>query len=200
MLEVLQPHDRTRRSFGGSLGVRALLATAMFEAIPTMYPDPARVKQTPRGQAKLRASRSRGLGFGSMVNISEPMINLVNCNMPKMLTGMNQKVRGGGLWTGRVPEQGQQPPPGDSRHLTFQLSLMRNMVSPYSRPSGQSEPQGTPMGMRVWDAGKSECRAVIVRIGVEEISDIIPPEREQTSGWFLLAREFAEPSQRRTGK
>ena len=199
MLEVLQPHDRTRRSFGGSLGVRALLATAMFEAIPTMYPDPARVKQTPRGQAKLRASRSRGLGFGSMVNISEPTINLVNWTMPKMLTGMNQKVRERVF--GWVQFQSKDDSsPGDSRHLTFQLSLMRNMVSPYSRPSGQSEPQGTPMGMRVWDAGKSECRAVIVRIGVEEISDITPPKREQTSGWFLLAREFAEPSQRRTGK
>ena len=28
-----------------------------------------------------------------MVNISEPTINLVNWTMPKMLTGMNQKVR-----------------------------------------------------------------------------------------------------------
>lgn len=50
------------------------------------------------------------------------------------------------------------------------------------------------MGMRVWDAGKSECRAVIARIGVEEIPNITLPEREQTSGWSLLARDFAEPS------
>ena len=78
--------------------MRALLVTAMFEAIPTMYPDPARVKQTPRGEAKPRASRSRGLGSGGMVNGSEPMINLVSLNMPKMLTGMNQNGAWAGLW------------------------------------------------------------------------------------------------------
>ena len=50
------------------------------------------------------------------------------------------------------------------------------------------------MGVRVWDAGKSESRAVIARIGVEATTNIIPPEREQTSGWSLLARDFAEPS------
>lgn len=194
MLEVLQPHDRTRRSFGGSLGVRASLATALSEAIPTMYPDPVRVKQTSREGAKLRASRSRGLGFGSTVNVSEPMINLVNWQHAKDADRHEPKGTWSGLWMGLVPEQGQQPPPGDSRHLTFQLSFMRNMVSPYSRPLGQSEPQGTPMGVRVWDAGKSECRAVIAWIGVERTTDITPPEREQTSGWSLLARELAEPS------
>ena len=194
MLEVLQPHDRTRRSFGGSLGVRALLATAVFEATPTMYPDPERAKQTPRGQAKLRASRGRGLGSGSKVNVCEPMINLVNWQHAKDADRHEPKGTWGGLWMSLVPEQGQQPPPGNSRHPTSQLSLMWNMVSPYSRPSGQSEPQGTPMGVRVWEAGKSERRAVIARIGIEEISDIIPPEREQTSGWSLFARDFEEPS------
>lgn len=140
LLEVSQPHDKTRRSFGGSLGVRALLATAMFEAIPTMYPEPERVKRTPQGQAKLRASRGRGLGSGSKVNVSEPMINLVNWQHAKDADWHEPKGAWGGLWMGRVPEQGQQPPPGNSRHLTSQLSLMWNMVSPYSRPSGQSEP------------------------------------------------------------
>lgn len=50
------------------------------------------------------------------------------------------------------------------------------------------------MGVRVKDAGESECRSVMVRIGVEDLSNITLPEREQTSGWSLVAREFVEPS------
>ena len=50
------------------------------------------------------------------------------------------------------------------------------------------------MGMRVWDAGKSEGRAVITRIGVEARTNIIPSERKQTSGRSLIARKFVEPS------
>ena len=50
------------------------------------------------------------------------------------------------------------------------------------------------MRVRVKEAGKSECPAVMAGIGVEALFNIAPPEREQTSGWSLLAREFVEPS------
>jgi hypothetical protein len=56
------------------------------------------------------------------------------------------------------------------------------------------------MGMRVKDTGESECRFVMTRIGAEEQSNIALPERVQTSGWSLLAKEFVEPLKRRTGK
>ncbi|MDD3500784.1 MAG: hypothetical protein PHS85_10550 [Sulfurovum sp.] len=56
------------------------------------------------------------------------------------------------------------------------------------------------MGVRAWDAGKSECRPVMGRIGIEGRPNIIPPEREQTSGWSLFAREYVEPSERRKSK
>lgn len=56
------------------------------------------------------------------------------------------------------------------------------------------------MRVRVKEAGESERRSVMERIGIEGRSDIIPPERAQTSGWSLVAREFVEPSHRRTGK
>lgn len=174
--------------------MRALLVTAMFGAIPTMYPDPARVKQIPRGGAKPRVSRGRGLGSGSMVNESEPTINLVNWQHAKDADRHEPKWCVGRPLDCPFSEQGQQVPPGNSRHLTFQLSPTRNTVSPYSRPSGQSEPQGTPMGVRVQEAGKSECLAVMAGIGVADSSNITPPERAQTSGWSLLAREFVEPS------
>lgn len=55
------------------------------------------------------------------------------------------------------------------------------------------------MGLRVKDAGKSECHAVMAWIGVEGSPDITPPEREQTSGWSLIARKL-QNHHRRTGK
>jgi hypothetical protein len=56
------------------------------------------------------------------------------------------------------------------------------------------------MGMRVRDTGKSEGRLVMGRIGFEAQAAINPPERELTSGRSLFAREFVEPSLRRTSK
>jgi hypothetical protein len=49
------------------------------------------------------------------------------------------------------------------------------------------------MGMRVEDGGESECCSVMERIGIESKGNIIPPEREQTSAWSLVTREFVEP-------
>ena len=60
---------------------------------------------------------------------------------------------------------------------------MRNVASPYLS-LWESEPQGEPTGMRVWDLGESESRAVIVRIRA-----IARPEREQTSEWSLITRQ-----------
>jgi hypothetical protein len=42
----------------------------------------------------LQASCGRERAIGSMENIRELLINLVNDNKPKMLTGLNQKVGG----------------------------------------------------------------------------------------------------------
>jgi hypothetical protein len=46
------------------------------------------------------------------------------------------------------------------------VSFKWNKVSPMPRPSGQALPQGTLLGQRVKDAGESECRSVMERIGV----------------------------------
>jgi hypothetical protein len=43
----------------------------------------------------------------------------------------------------------------------------RNVETPYRSPQGDSLPQGKPMVMRVWEVGRSECRAVTARIRVE---------------------------------
>jgi hypothetical protein len=42
-----------------------------------------------------------------------------------------------------------------------------NVRTPYRSPQGDSMPQGTPMAVRVWDVGRSECRAVTARMRVE---------------------------------
>jgi hypothetical protein len=43
----------------------------------------------------------------------------------------------------------------------------RNVETPYCSPQGDSLPQGTPMAVRDWDVGRSECRAVMAQIRVE---------------------------------
>ena len=52
------------------------------------------------------------------------------------------------------------------------------------------------MELRVWEVRESECRPAIGRIGIEA-SNIIPPEREQTSEWSLWTRLLGEPLERR---
>lgn len=65
---------------------------------------------------------------------------------------------------------------------------------PVFPPEWAGRPQGKLWGVRVWDAGESECRSVMERIGVEAQADMTSRESEQTSGWSLFAREFDEPS------
>jgi hypothetical protein len=43
------------------------------------------------------------------------------------------------------------------------------MVSPYLSRNRESKPQGEPMGVRVKDAGESECHAVIAWIRIETV-------------------------------
>lgn len=72
-----------------------------------------------------------------MVNVSESVINPVILNMPKMLTGMHQKVRGRSRdyeILGRGQKLiGKEPTP------KLPLSLARNTVSPHSRLQGQAD-------------------------------------------------------------
>ena len=51
------------------------------------------------------------------------------------------------------------------------------------------------MGLRVWEDGESEGRAVTVRIGVERSSNITPHESRQTSIGCLVTRELEKPTE-----
>lgn len=129
-----------------------------------------------------------------MVNASESVINLVSWTMPKMLIGMNQN----GVWADfgfAISGARTFSPPGKSRHLTFQCHLRKTRKTriPARGLLRAGRPQGTLLGVRAWEVGESEGRAVIAWIGVEGPPNITPPEREQTSDWSLVAREFGEP-------
>jgi len=73
-----------------------------------------------------------------MVNVSEPTLNLVTYHMPKMLIGMNQN----GEWVSlrAVESRGKDiRPTGGKSAPNLPSSLMRNTVSPYSRPQGKAD-------------------------------------------------------------
>lgn len=99
-----------------------------------------------------------------MANICEPAIKTVNENKRKWLLRLSQKA----LRRGRVVDvstlvahifsgQQQTPNPTCFSYRTWQ---------PCRVPFGDSRPQGRPMALQVWEVGKSECRAVMVRIRV----------------------------------
>lgn len=165
----------------------------MSEAILTMYPVPARVKRISREKREAASIMRQGARLGSKVNRCESALNPVSCDVPKMLSGTNQNGVWVGLWTCHFQSE-DFGPTGEKPAPNLPVSLMQNTISPYLCPRWAGEPQGTLLEARVWDVGKSECRVVITRIGTEEKSDSVPPEREQTSDWSLFAREFVEPS------
>jgi hypothetical protein len=58
-------------------------------------------------------------------------------------------------------------PPGRLQAPNPTLLDKRNVETPYHSPQGDSLPQGKPKAVRAWDVGRSERRAVMVRIRVE---------------------------------
>ena len=65
-----------------------------------------------------------------MRNICELLINVVNDDEPKMLTGSDQKVRGM-VSTVRCRTAHPVIPPADRQTLRRHGQIMRNIVSPY---------------------------------------------------------------------
>jgi len=64
---------------------------------------------------------------------------------------------------------------------------------PVSLPEMASEPQGTPMGMRAEEIGKSERHPVMGWIWIVAQANIIRSEREQTSDGSFLTKKLEEP-------
>jgi len=101
--------------------------------------------------------------------------------MPKELTGMNQN----GTQPGRsavISLRADIALPAERRDLTpAGVVSVRNVVSP-NGPTGnvESDPRGLPVPVGVRDAGESECRPVIGRIGVQTLPR--PKERPLPAG------------------
>ena len=117
-----------------------------------------------------------GLGLHSMVNIYEPLINVVSCDKPKVLTWLPKEAhrlepKGKGSSMG-APNSSitDVVPPAERRNLTYAGTCTERgkpVGLPVVTATRENEPQGEPMGLRVEDGGKSECLPVIGRIGVE---------------------------------
>ena len=93
------------------------------------------------------------------------ILTIVIENKLKMLISLDQK----GMWTGigvQVSPITDVAPPVERWGLNHSLAYTGNRVSPYFS-QWDSEPKGKPMEVRIKDAGKSECPAVMAGIGFE---------------------------------
>ena len=115
-----------------------------------------------------------------MVNRCELLINVVNRDKPKMLTGLSQKGKGSGM---DAPNSSitDKEPPAKRQDLTH-TGTCTERGKPVGLPDiRESEPQGALMGLRVWDGGGSECLPVMGGIGVEPVVKGRELRRQATS-------------------
>lgn len=158
---------------------------------PGQRNSPLWQRLTPRGGPSSASANADGVqGLSGKVNTSELLINIVNAEQAKGADRLEPK----GMWpvvSQPNRDTRMQWPPVKRQDLTRSLLLVRNMVSPYSRPryAGASEPQGTPLGVRVKEGRESECQLVIGWIGV-----VTSPRCESTptSTWSFMTRAFDE--------
>lgn len=112
-----------------------------------------------------------------MVNRGELLINVVTCDKLKMLTGLGQNGKGSGMGAPNSPIADGEPP-AKRQDLTH-TGPCTERGKPAGLPNRESEPQGTPMGLRVGDGGKSEGLPVMGRIGVEPKVKVREPRQRQ---------------------
>ena len=124
----------------------------MSEAILTMYSDPERVKQNPRGRREAVSIMRQEARLGSKVNTCESALNLVSCCVPKMLLGTDQKVSGLDFGLA-IPEARISNPTGEKSAPNLPSLLTWNTISPYpcpslGRPTARDAVGGAGMGGR----------------------------------------------------
>ncbi len=144
------------------------------------------------GIRRLLTPRRSGARVDGRANSGELLINVVRSSKPKALIGLNQTVRG--------QVQGPLPSPAVAVRATGEEaepapSVIRpwNVVSPSSSPWGRPAARWSPMGRRVKDEGRSECRPVVGRIGVESSGEITPRESGPTSLGSFVTRAPGNP-------
>jgi hypothetical protein len=85
--------DSTWWSATRTLRWRATEAIPSYEAQRTMYPHPPDGRQPVKDDGDCEHHGSWGLGSMVRANIREPLLTVVTVDKPKMLIGLNQKVR-----------------------------------------------------------------------------------------------------------
>ena len=101
-----------------------------------------------------------------MVKISKPALKAVIIEKAEVANTLDQKVQeAGAMTTGFILVTHKSP--GRLQAPNPTLLDKRNVEIPYRSPQGDSLSQDRPMALRVWDVGRSECRAVMARIRVE---------------------------------
>jgi len=126
---------------------------------------------TPRGSVATASSKAVGSqGCGARSTQVNRRLTVVIMNMPKELTGMSQTARSpvGAFF---LSLRADIALPADRRDLNpIGVVSERNVVSP-NGPTGivESDPRGLPVPVGVKDAGESERRPVIGRIGVQTL-------------------------------
>jgi hypothetical protein len=117
------------------------------------------------GRWRLRAPTWSGARMDGKVNICESLINAVNGNKPKVLTGALQsahRLGPKGKWPGvRVSSSltADDAPPANRRNLTHPMVWAWNVVSPYSSRKGKQlvrEADGGA-GMGGWKKRRPSC-------------------------------------------
>ena len=122
-----------------------------------------------------------------MANSGEPLLSRRDGQQAKGAERLEPK----GKWRGRgvlLTPLTDVAPPADRRGLISPgMVLVRNVVSPIvSKGRWQVAREGVPVDEGVRDAGGSEGRAVIARIGVR---DLPCSERRLTSGRSWITRK-----------
>ncbi len=158
-----------------------------------MYPTVVRRAPNPRGAGVTASIRRRGARVQGMVSICELSINTVKTDQPKMLTGWSQKA----LWRVQGLEHllsWAATPPVNRENLTPVVAHTEHgkpvcFLSLFGEGE-ESQAQARSMGMRVKDAGESECCSVIERIRVASHDNIIRHASAPTSRASFLTRKL----------
>ena len=103
-----------------------------------------------------------------MHNICELLINAVSDDRPKMLTGLDQKVRGM-VETVRFCFTRSVTPPANRQVLTHRIKLAEQGKPNHLHTDMESDPQGEPIGEWVKEVGISECHFVMEWIRVQDL-------------------------------
>ena len=148
------------------------------EAVRTMYPG---ASQETTAREYLVCQHQGGLGarLDGKVNSGEPMVNLVRRNRLKVLTSLNQKVRGW-LFPFHMGTHGQESRRGIVGTYAI-ASTTRNTVSPYHcHVSGKPTVRkaGGGAGRRCWSKRRPFCN------GADRAADA---ERPNSKGCRLPA-------------